>query len=744
VEEDRFIDLSIGNEIWVVSGNYQFTYDREEAYSDEFFNFEPPDFLADRFFMAEGFEDMYTFTGELGAIYSKEQTTFRLWSPTALSAYVNLFPTGNDSDMSERLEMISIGQGAWEAVKSGDLANVYYTFTVDLGDGRNREAVDPYARAAGVNGRRGMVVDLEATNPEGWFDYERRSFTNPVDAIIYELHVRDFSISETSGKTNKGKYLAFTEKGTKNPDGLSTGVDHLVELGVTHIHLLPVFDFRTIDETRLDLGVFNWGYDPENYNLPEGSYSTDPYDGNVRIYEFKQMVQALHQNGLFVVMDVVYNHTGATADSNLNTLVPDYYYRQNPQTGRFSNGSGCGNETASERAMVRRLIVDSVVYWATEYRIDGFRFDLMGLHDIETMNQVRAALDEIDPTIIVYGEGWTGGSTPLPRDQQALKDNAPFLHERIAVFSDDMRDGIKGHVFNASQPGFVNGDYRRRVDVMFGVVASVEHPQIEYSRMAYSKAPWALAPTQTVNYASAHDNLTLWDKLVVTNPDASEDALLEMNKMAALLVLTSQGIPFIHAGEEIARSKGGDENSYKSPDSVNMIRWEEKTRHIDLFEYYQGLISLRKSHSAFRLRTAQEINDAIVFLDTEPQVLAYTLDGSIVGDEKFIIAVNVDSVGHTLALPEGDWSVMVDGKTAGNTLLYGVGSQSMILEPKTGYVLVNLYSDKTTSDESNKEKDSAAQPLPGWAMALISGGATLAVVSAAAAVYLTVKRVKQR
>jgi len=753
VEEDRYIDLEIGNEIWVVSGNYDFTYDRDEAYTDEFMNYKPPDLLADRFFMEDRFEDMYTFDGELGAIYSKEQTVFRLWSPTAQGAFVNLYPTGNDSEMSERLEMTSIGQGAWEAVKQGDLANVYYTFSVDI-DGRDREAVDPYARAAGVNGRRGMVVDLEATNPEGWFDYDRQSFTSPVDAVIYELHVRDFSISETSGKTNKGKYLAFTETGTVNPDGFSTGVDHLVELGVTHIHLLPVFDFRSIDETRLEQGVFNWGYDPENYNLPEGSYSTDPYDGNVRIREFKQMVQSLHQNGLFVVMDVVYNHTGATADSNLNTLVPDYYYRQNPTTGGFSNGSGCGNETASERAMVRRLIIDSVVYWATEYRIDGFRFDLMGLHDIETMNLVRAALDEIDPTIIVYGEGWTGGGTPLPRDQQALKDNAPFLHERIAVFSDDMRDGIKGHVFNASQPGFVNGDYRRRVDVMFGVVASVEHPQVEYSKMAYSKAPWALAPTQTVNYASAHDNLTLWDKLIATNPDANENELLAMNRMAALLVMTSQGIPFIHAGEEIARSKDGDENSYKSPDSVNMIRWEDKTRHIDLFEYYQGLISLRKTHPAFRLRTAQEINDAIIFLDTEPQVLAYTLDGSVVGDEKFIVAVNVDSVGHTLALPEGDWSVLVDGSTAGNAPLYEVGAQSMTLEPNTGYVLINTLSDKPASDESTQGReteneptqgrDTDAQPMPGWLIAVISSGATLTAVAATAGLVLMVKRARHR
>jgi pullulanase len=719
VDYDQFIDLEIGNEIWVVSERFGFTYDKDEAYSDDFFNYEPPDFLADKFYMVEGFEEMYTYHGELGAIYTKEQTIFRLWSPTAEFAYVNLYPTGHDSDMTERLEMVRIENGAWEAIKQGDLANIYYTFSVFV-DGWEREAVDPYARAAGVNGRRGMVVDLEATNPTGWFDYKVPGFTNPVDAVIYELHVRDFSINETSGMVNRGKYLAFTETGTTNPDGLSTGVDHLVELGVTHIHLLPVFDFRSINERELERGDFNWGYDPENYNLPEGSYSTDPFDGNVRINEFKQMVQSLHQNGLLVVMDVVYNHTGATADSNLNLLVPDYYYRHNPTTGRFSNGSGCGNETASERAMVRRLIIDSVVYWATEYRINGFRFDLMGLHDIETMNLVREALDEIDPTIIIYGEGWTGGGTPLPREQQALKDNAPMLHERIAVFSDDMRDGIKGHVFNASQPGFVNGDSRKRVDVMFGVVASVRHPQIDYASMSYSKAPWAIAPTQTVNYASAHDNLTLWDKLVVTNPSASDDELLAMNRMAALLVLTSQGIPFIHAGEEIARTKDGDENSYKSPDSVNMIRWEDKKERTPLFEYYKGLIALRANHPAFRLRTAAEINDAITFINTEIHVLAYTLDGTIVDDEKFLVAVNTDDKPYTLELPEGKWTVVTDGKRAGYTHLYEVSENTITLEPQSGYVLVN------SAFDGPRERWSISS-APSWLLAVMALGATLVV-----------------
>jgi pullulanase len=660
------------------------------------------------YFTSEGFDEMYQFNGELGALYTKEQTTFRLWAPTAASASLNLYPTGDGSDATETFAMTQAGNGVWEAEKTGDLNGVYYTYTVNV-NGQENEAVDPYAKAAGVNGRRGMVIDLSATNPEGWDADARPPLENSNDAVIYELHVRDFSTADSSGMVNKGKYLAFTETGTTNADGLATGVDHLVELGVTHVHLLPVFDHRSIDETRLEDNRFNWGYDPENYNLPEGSYSTDPTDGFTRIGEFKQMVEALHAKGLRVVMDVVYNHTGATADSNLNKLVPNYYYRQNA-AGGFANGSACGNETASDRSMVRKLIVDSVIYWATEYHIDGFRFDLMGLHDLDTMNAVRAALDEIDPSIMTYGEGWHAGGTPLSLLKQAVKANAKQLDPRIAMFSDDIRDGIKGSVFDAAQTGFVSGSYGRKEDIKFGAAGSVDHPQIDYSRVSSSKLPWAAAPSQTITYASAHDNLSLWDKLTASQPSADEADLLAMNKLSALIVLTSQGIPFFQAGEEFARSKGGDENSYQSPDSVNQLKWENKTKYNDLFEYYKGLIALRRSHAAFRFTTAEQVAQNISFLDTEPQVMAYVLEGESVGDGTFIVAVNADNKERTLALPKDGWTILADGAKAGTESLGTVGRE-VTLGAKSGVVLqLGAIETVATEPESSEPPVSPAPP----------------------------------
>jgi len=681
VDEDRFIDLTIGNEIWVFSEQYEFFYEPpSENGTTVRHERKPP--IDTGYFGSEEFAAAYTFTRELGAIYSKEKTTFRLWAPTSTAAYVNLYPDGYQSYLTEQLEMKQIGNGAWEAEKTGDLDGVYYTFTVHVND-RVNEAIDPYARAAGVNGKRGMVVNLATTNPPGWEDSAPPPFDHPTDAVIYELHIRDFSVAESSGMVNKGKYLAFTEEGTKSPEGLATGIDHLAEMGITHLHLLPCFDFRSIDERTLELNVFNWGYDPENYNLPEGSFSTDPFNGHVRIKEFKQMVQNLHNKGIRVVMDVVYNHTGASADSNLNLLVPGYYYRMTP-SGAFSNGSGCGNETASERSMMRRFIVDSVVYWATEYKIDGFRFDLMALHDIDTMNAVRAALDEVDPSILIYGEGWTGGNTPLPAEQQALKRNTYRMHEHIAAFSDDMRDGIKGHVFNSREPGFVSGNERRKEDVMFGIAASCFHPQIDYRRVSYSDGPWANAPSQTVNYASAHDNLTLWDKFHASRPDATQEEYLKFNKMSALFVLTSQGIPFFQAGEEFARTKKGDENSYKSPDSINRLDWSRKAEFSDLVEYYKGLIVLRKSQPLLRLRTADDIAESITFFDTEQFMIAYTIEYD---GQTIIVAVNAGTDSQILELPSEGWNVLVNGDTAGTKVIGQIDGNELYMPPLTGFVL---------------------------------------------------------
>lgn len=436
-------------------------------------------------------------------------------------------------------------KGVWSCEKQGDLNGVYYTYSIKIGNKTN-EAVDLYARTTGVNGDRGMVVDLSATNPEGFEEDVRPAFENPTDAVIYEIHVRDLSSDASSGISNTGKFLGFTETGTTNPDGLATGIDHIKDLGVTHVQILPSYDYATVDETKLDTPQFNWGYDPKNYNVPEGSYSTDPYHGEVRINEMKQMIQAFHENGIRVNMDVVYNHTFNIENSWYQKTVPDYFYRKVGEN--YSNASGCGNETASDRAMVRKYIVDSVVYWAKEYHIDGFRFDLMAVHDIETMNAVRAALDEIDPSIMVYGEGWTGGDCAIPSSQQALKANMAKI-DRVGAFSDDIRDGIKGSVFDAQDKGFISGKDGMEESVKFGIVGATPHPQVMTFKNDKGSKSWAAQPGQSINYVSCHDNLTFWDKLAISNADDSEETRIQMNKLGSAIILTSQGVPFFKQGK---------------------------------------------------------------------------------------------------------------------------------------------------------------------------------------------------
>ncbi|MEI7668329.1 MAG: type I pullulanase, partial [Erysipelotrichaceae bacterium] len=518
-------------------------------------------------YTSAGFTEAYTYTGVLGATYTKPSTTFRLWAPTADSVILNLFTAGDggtkyeaDGKAGQTLNLIKGEKGLWELVLDGDYNKVYYTYSVSV-NGLTNEAVDPYAKAVGVNGNRGMVIDLDTTDPSGWAKDKTLTLVNNTDAIIYEIHVRDFSSYADSGISNKGKFLAFTETGTVNKDGLPTGLDHLVELGITHVHLLPSFDFRTVDETTLEENNFNWGYDPQNYNVPEGSYSTDPYNGEVRINEFKQIVMALHSKKIGVIMDVVYNHTSLSASSDFSKIVPGYYYRYTAD-GKFSNGSGTGNETASERSMVRKFIIDSVSYWATEYHIDGFRFDLMGLHDIETMKQVKDALEAINPSILVYGEGWTGGSSTLAVDNRSVKINVSKLND-IAVFSDDIRDAIKGNVFIKADKGFVNGEANMEESVKFGIVASIQHGQVKFP-VKYSKYAYATSPTQVVTYVESHDNLTLWDKLLATNPEATEAERIAMVRLAYGILLTSQGITFMQAGDDFLRSKGGNDNSYNA------------------------------------------------------------------------------------------------------------------------------------------------------------------------------------
>lgn len=601
---------------------------------------------------------------DLGLTYTTARSVFKIWAPTASQAKLHLYEEGLGGSALESVDMKRIKDGVWEAALNGDQAGRYYTFQVLINDQWSEEVPDPYAKAVGANGNRAMVVDLAETDPEGWENDARPALEGYEDIIIYELHVRDLSIADDSGIRQKGKFLAFTETGTVNPDGLATGIDHIKSMGVTHVHLLPSFDFRSLDETRPEDNRYNWGYDPLNYNVPEGSYSTDPFNGKVRIREFKAMVKALHDAGIRVVLDVVYNHTGFTTESNFNQLVPGYYYRQD-SLGNFANGSACGNETASERPMMRKFMIESVRHWIEEYHLDGFRFDLMALHDIETMNEISRMARQIDPTIFIYGEGWQAGGSPLAPEKQATKFHAEQL-DHIAVFSDDIRDAIKGHVFTPEQGGFISGRSGLKESIKFGIVASTDHPQIDYAQINYSDAPYADNPLKTITYVSCHDNNTLWDKIELTRPDASPDDREKMAKLGLTLVLTSQGVPFLHAGSEFLRSKSGVENSFESPDSINQIDWNRKTEYLDVVKYVQGLIRLRKSHPAFRMTDTEDIQTHLSFLEVDHElVVAYQLKDHANGDEweDILLAFNGAGEAYSLSLPEGQWKMVVDGKS---------------------------------------------------------------------------------
>jgi len=601
---------------------------------------------------------------DLGLRYTPSKSVFKLWAPTANAARIKFYEQDKGGEPIGVKEMKKGLKGVWEGtIKKTDTKGWYYTYQVRIGETWMGETPDPYAKAVGTNGLRAQVVNMGETNPQGWENDHRPELKNYNDIVLYELHVRDLSIHSNSGIQNKGKYLGLAEIGTKNPEGLATGLDHIKDLGVTHVHLLPVYDYMSVDESKLEENKFNWGYDPQNYNVPEGSYSTNPADGAVRIREFKTMVKALHDAGIRVVMDVVYNHTGATELSVFNQLVPGYYYRQSADGG-FSNASACGNETASDRLMMRKFIVESVKFWASEYHIDGFRFDLMGIHDIETMNLVSEELRKLSPSIFVYGEGWTASESPLAPEKRALKHNVLQL-DHVAAFSDDVRDAIKGHVFHPEQKGFVSGLAGLEESLKFGIVASTQHPQVDYEKINYSKAPWAKSPAQTITYASCHDNHTLWDRLQISCPEASEAERKQMNKLAAAIVMTSQGVPFIHAGEEMLRSKFGAENSFNLPDSINRIDWSRKARYQDVFDYYKGLIALRKSHPAFRLQTQDLIQQHLQFLDTnESNLVAYHLKDNAGGDvwKDIVVIYNGNGSAKSVSVPQGDWTLVVDGQ----------------------------------------------------------------------------------
>lgn len=605
--------------------------------------------------------DYPVYTGkDLGLTYTPIAATFKIWSPTATAAKLNIYKSDVGGTAVRSITMHKGDNGVWQITVPENLKNSYYTFQVNIGNTWSEEVIDPYAKACGTNGLRAQVIDLKETNPVGWDKDKSPNFSvanKQTDAVIYELHVRDASIHASSGIKNKGKFLGLAELGTKNSAGQYTGLSHIKELGVTHIHLLPFYDYNSVDETKSAV-QYNWGYDPVNYNIPEGSYSTNPADGKVRIRELKELIKTMHSNGLRIIMDVVYNHTALTKNSNFNILVPDYYYRKRAD-GSFSDASSCGNETASEKAMFQKFMIESVVYWVNEYHIDGFRFDLMGIHDIQTMNMISDTLHKIKPSIVLYGEGWTSSSSPLPEDKRALKKNAAQLNG-IAVFSDDMRDGIKGSVFNIDDRGFATGNIGNIESVKFGIVAAGKHPQINYSKVNYSKEPYTAGPAGLINYADCHDNNILWDKIELSFKDASVTERTKMHELAYAIVLTAQGASFLHAGTEFLRTKNGVENSFDKGDVVNGIDWNLKTKNMASYQFIKSLVQIRRAHPAFRMQTAQQIATHLNFENNQPAgIIAYTINGAAVGDtwKKIWVAYNGSQTPQTLTLPKGTWKV---------------------------------------------------------------------------------------
>ncbi|MCC2377663.1 type I pullulanase [Bacillus wiedmannii] len=626
---------------------------------------------------SEEFDHSFYYGGnDLGNIYTPQHTKFRVWAPTASEAKLVTYKKWNDKIGTE-INMQQGEKGTWKAELKGNQKGLYYTYKVKIGD-KWTEAVDPYARAAAVNGDKGAVVDLVETNPKKWKANKSPKFKNPEDAIIYELHVRDLSIQPESGIKQKGKYLGVTEKGTKGPEGVKTGLDHIKDLGVTHVQLLPIFDYASVNEENLNEPQYNWGYDPKNFNVPEGSYSTNPYEPTVRITELKQMIQTLHDNNLRVVMDVVYNHMYNAAESNFHKLVPGYYYRYN-EDGTFANGTGVGNDTASERKMMRKFMVDSVTYWAKEYNLDGFRFDLMGIHDYETMNEIRKAVNQIDPSIILHGEGWDL-NTPLAAELKANQKNAEKM-KGIAHFNDNIRDGLKGSVFEEKENGFINGKDNMEDRIKKGITAGIDY---DINSSTYQD------PEQVLTYVEAHDNHTLWDKLELTNPGDSEEVRKQMHKLSSSILLTSQGIPFIHAGQEFMRTKYGDHNSYKSHDSINQMDWLRRVAFNNEVEYMKGLIELRKKYPAFRMTSAEQINNQVSFIDVPKNVVAYSIDGkgNRNKNEYFMVAHNANRESVDITLPsKGPWKVLVDGKQAGSKTLYVVHDNKIKVPALSSLVL---------------------------------------------------------
>ena len=595
-----------------------------------------------------------------------EATTFQLFAPTtAKRVVVRIYNDGIGGRPVKTVKMKLAGD-VWQATVKGNLLGKFYTF--DMGKG---ECPGVFAKAVGVNGQRGAIVNLVKTDPEDWCCDAHPVIKSPVDLVVYEMHHRDFSIARPDAKY-PGKFLALTEP---------WAIDHLKALGVNAVHILPSYDYGSVDETRLNTPQYNWGYDPVNYNVPEGGYSTNPYDPACRILEFKQMVQALHNAGIAVVLDVVYNHTYDIDHSNFQRTYPDYYYRVG------SNGSGCGNETASEQPMMRKFMIESVKYWINEYHIDGFRFDLMGCHDIETMNEIRKAVDAIDPTIFIYGEGWSAGQCALPTEQLGVKANISKM-PRIAAFSDEIRDALRGPFDDDKKSAWLDKGVETE-SLKFGIVGAITHPQVDMSKVNYSKVPWATEPTQMMSYVSCHDDMCLVDRLKASIPDISDEELIRLDLLAQTAVFTSQGVPFMLSGEELLRSKKGVHNSFESPDSINQLDWKNLQRYPQVFKYYQDLIALRKHHPAFRLGDAHLVRKHLEFLDAPKGVVAFRLKDYAGRDDwrNIVVILNANREQASVSLPKAMYTIVCQNGEINEASTNKLFGRRALVAPQTAMIL---------------------------------------------------------
>ena len=600
-----------------------------------------------------------------------EATTFQLFAPvSARRVIVRIYNDGIGGKPVKTVKMKLVGD-VWQATVKGNLLGKYYTF--DMGKG---ECPGVFAKAVGVNGQRGAIVNLVKTDPDDWCCDAHPVIKSPADLVVYEMHHRDFSIARQDAKY-PGKFLALTEP---------WAIDHLKALGVNAVHILPSYDYGSVDETRLNMPQYNWGYDPVNYNVPEGGYSTDPYDPTCRIREFKQMVQALHKAGIAIILDVVYNHTYDIDHSNFQRTYPDYYYRK--VDGKYSNGSGCGNETASDQPMMRKFMIESVKYWINEYHIDGFRFDLMGCHDIETMNEIRKAVDAIDPTIFIYGEGWSAGQCALPTEQLGVKANIAKM-PRIAAFSDEIRDALRGPFDDDTKGGFLAGVPDCEESLKFGIAGAIAHPQVDMSKVNYSKTPWATEPTQMMSYVSCHDDMCLVDRLKSSIPGISDDELIRLDLLAQTAVFTSQGVPFMLSGEELLRSKKGVHNSFESPDSINQLDWKNQQRYPQVFKFYQDLIALRKHHPAFRLGDAHLVRKHLEFLDAPKGVVAFRLKDYAGRDDwrNIVVILNANREQVAVSLPKATYTIVCQNGAINEASTDKLSGHRALIAPQSAMIL---------------------------------------------------------